>query len=336
MKEALFYKKESGGKVTCLLCGHYCNIACANCGICGVRQNQEGSLYSLNYGELAAESVDPIEKKPLFHFLPGSKSYSIASLGCNFKCEFCQNWQISQIKEAQNLGIKTNKVKANEIIDSALASRCPSISYTYTEPTVYFEFAYDCAVLAKQKGLKNIFVTNGYMSKEALKYIRPYLDAANVDLKSFREDFYSKVCKASLKPVVDNIILMKELGIWVEVTTLIIPGYNDSDEELEQIASFIFSLDENIPWHISSFYPQYKFSDAKPASLLSLEKAYNIGKDKGLKFVYLGNVFTDYGNNTYCPVCSQLIIERKGFCVEKSDIIDGQCGICGVKIAGRF
>jgi pyruvate formate lyase activating enzyme len=337
MKEALFYKKSEDKKVSCYLCSHRCpNIGDSAVGICGVRQNKGGILYSLNYGQLVAANVDPIEKKPLFHFFPGSIAYSIASIGCNFKCGFCQNWQISQVDQARRLGVKGVATTAEEVVSEAIKHNCLSVSYTYTEPTIYFEFAYDCAKLAKEKGLYNNFVTNGYMSKEALNYISPYLDAANVDLKSFKEDFYKKICKATLAPVLENITLMKKLGIWVEVTTLVIPGYNDSDEELADIAGFIASLDKDMPWHISSFYPNYKFTQEKPTPLATLKKAYEIGKEKGLKFVYLGNVHTDYGENTYCPSCSQMLIDRLAYYVKRSNIEKGKCKFCGQTISGVF
>lgn len=333
MKEALFYKKEEDEKITCFLCRHNCRgIKHGGLGACGVRWNSDGRLYSLNYGQLAAAGVDPIEKKPLYHFFPGSAAYSIACRGCNFKCGFCQNWQISQVR-AQKAEAAA-RAAPQEVVAQARKHNCVSISYTYTEPTIYFEFAYDCAKLAKEKGLYNNFVTNGYMSEEALACIAPFLDAANVDLKSFREDFYRQVCGASLKPVLENIVLMKKLGIWVEVTTLVIPGNNDGGQELEDIASFIVSLDKSIPWHISCFYPQYKFSGVGVTRPDVLERAYKIGKDQGLEFVYLGNVRTDYGENTYCPDCKKLVIERRGFFVKQKNIKDGKCGFCGAAIAG--
>ncbi|MBU1122612.1 MAG: AmmeMemoRadiSam system radical SAM enzyme [Candidatus Omnitrophota bacterium] len=336
MKEALFYKKSDDKNVDCFLCNHFCNIKNGQVGICGARLNKDGALYSLNYAQLVAFNIDPIEKKPLFHFFPGTTAYSIASIGCNFKCGFCQNWQISQAQEAKELQMKTVSVSAKDLVRQAKSRQCQSISYTYTEPTIYFEFAYDCAVLAKDKGVYNNFVTNGYISKDALKSISPYLDAANVDLKSFREEFYHKICKAKLKPVLETITLMKELGIWVELTTLVIPGQNDSDSELFAIAAFIAALDKNIPWHISCFHPSYKFDHRIATALSVLEKAYLIGKEKGLKYVYLGNVHTDYGENTYCPSCSGMVIERMSFSIKQNHIEGGKCGHCGEAIAGMF
>jgi pyruvate formate lyase activating enzyme len=298
-----------------------------------VRLNRGGTLYSLNYGKVVACNIDPIEKKPLYHFLPGSKSYSIACVGCNFQCGFCQNWQISQAKIAKELSLFEYKLSPEAIVEAALSGNCPSISYTYTEPTVYFEFAYDVARLAKEKGLSNIFVTNGYMSKDALMLIRPYLDAANVDLKSFSDEFYRKICKAHLNPVLENIILMKKHGIWVEVTTLVIPGKNDSTKELKQIAEFLVSVDCDIPWHISRFHPDFEFNEIQPTDTKSLVSAYDIAKKAGLKHVYIGNVYNNC-ENTVCFFCGKTLIKRSGFSVESQHIEKGRCVYCGKDIKG--
>ena len=240
--------------------------------ICGVRENREGVLYSLVYGRVIAENVDPIEKKPLFHLLPGSRSFSIATAGCNFRCTFCQNHEISQMPREENRIVGRERTPA-EIVEQALRSGCNSISYTYTEPTVYFEFAWDTAGIAREKGLKNVFVTNGYMTEETLELLAPRLDAANVDLKSFRDDFYKKQCGARLQPVLDSLRRMKELGIWVEVTTLLIPGLNDGEEELRDLAGFIFSLGAETPWHISRFHPRYRMTDTPPTPAASIHRA---------------------------------------------------------------
>ncbi|MCF7907263.1 MAG: AmmeMemoRadiSam system radical SAM enzyme [Candidatus Omnitrophica bacterium] len=288
MKEAMFYEKLADQKVHCYLCAHHCQINPEGFGICQVRQNKDGNLYSLIYARVAAANIDPIEKKPLYHFHPGSFAYSIATLGCNFKCGFCQNWQISQ--DPQKSISLYNPIEPQEVVNSAKSSNCLSIAYTYNEPTVFFEYAYDVARLARIAGLFNIFVTNGYMSKEAIIKIAPYLDAANVDLKSFRQEFYQRNCKAQLTPVLNSIKLLKEFGVWVEVTTLVIPGENDSEAELTDIAKFIYSVDRDIPWHISGFHPDYKFIDHKPTNLETLKKAKAIGEASGLGHVYLGNV----------------------------------------------
>lgn len=334
LKEALFYNKKAEKSVDCFLCNHYCHITDAGFGFCGVRLNKNGTLYSLNYGRLIAANMDPIEKKPLYHFLPGTMSYSVACVGCNFRCDFCQNWEISQAAEAKKLGIGDFEVLPEKVVKEALKNNCPSISYTYTEPTIYFELAYETAELASAKGLSNIFVTNGYMTKEALKYVSPYLDAANVDLKSFREDFYQKICKAKLKPVLDNIRLMRELDIWVEITTLVVPGKNDSEEELNDIAAFLAGVDKNMPWHISAFHPDYKLTGLTATPQTTLERAFKIAKSHKLNYVYVGNARIGCGENTYCGFCSKMLIERDGFFIVNNNLEEGRCKYCKQPIEG--
>ncbi len=330
MKEAIFWKKEND-KIRCELCNHFCLIGEGKTGLCGVRLNQNGILYSLVYGKTVAEHVDPIEKKPFFHFLPGSFSYSIATVGCNFFCPYCQNYEISHPQEI----FYTNQTTPEEIVNKSLSSNCKSISYTYTEPTVFFELAFDTSKIAKQKGIKNNFVTNGYMSKEALKTISEFLDAANVDLKG-DDNFYKKLCKTKQKYVIDNISLMKELGIWVEITTLIIPEYNDSEKQLKDIAKIIKDIDISIPWHVTRFYPTYKMSDHYPASIEKIKRAREIGFETGLKYVYTGNIYIEEGENTYCPSCKKLLIERSGFSILKNNIKNSKCPFCSERIDGVF
>jgi len=334
-KEALLYEKLADQVVRCNLCSHRCKIAEHKFGFCGVRQNIGGILYTRLYGDLIAVHLDPIEKKPLYHFLPGSLSFSIATIGCNFRCGFCQNWEISQrsFKEGSDFG--SEEVAPEETVAEAIKNNCQSISYTYTEPTIFFEYALDTARLAKAKGLYNIFVTNGYMTTEALEMIRPYLDAANVDLKFFRQDSYRKVCGGSLQPVLDSIRAMKELGIWVEVTTLVVPQENDSAPELKDIAEFIAGVDKNIPWHISRFHPDYKFTRTSPTPETTLKEAREIGLQSGLNFVYLGNVY-GWGNDTFCPACKKLLIKREGFSILQYNIQDGKCLSCKTVIPGLF
>ncbi len=332
MKEAMLYEKLEDSYVRCLLCAHQCKIGPSNFGFCGVRKNIQGSLNTLVYGKPIALNIDPIEKKPLYHFLPGSSSYSIAAEGCNFKCGFCQNWQISQIpKEA---AASLNYIEPERVVSQAKFKGCLSIAYTYTEPTIFFEYAYDIAKLAKAEGLKNVFVTNGYMTKSALELINPYLDAANVDLKSFREEFYVKVCRGTLKAVLDSIKLMKKLNIWVEVTTLIIPGQNDSLKEIFDIAQFIANVGREIPWHISRFHPNYKFLDYECTPHETLKEAYNLGKKAGLRYVYLGNVPERCG--TYCYACGKLLIKRDYFEISRNNIKNGKCSFCGIAVDGIF
>lgn len=331
----MLYRSLDKRKVSCFLCHHRCEIADSKFGVCGVRQNREGKLYTHVFGEVIAAHIDPIEKKPLYHFLPGTTSFSIATIGCNFRCPFCQNWQISQIKKKDDQDISEQKMLPEEIVNGAKSRGCQSISYTYTEPTIFFEYAYETAKLAKKEGMANIFVTNGYMTPEALETIRPYLDACNVDLKSFKEDFYKKICKAHLQPVLDSIRLMKESNIWVEVTTLVVPDQNDGEEELTQIARFISDLDSDIPWHISRFHPDYQYNHASATPMETLRRAYSIGKKEGLHYVYIGNVLGE-SEETLCPQCQKTVIQRQGFFLGKKNIKDSACPFCGKKIAGVF
>ncbi len=334
MKEAWFYKTIEDNNVICFLCPHNCRIKLGKRGICNVRENITGKLYSLVYGKVIAEHIDPIEKKPLFHVLPGSLSYSISTVGCNLSCRNCQNWEISQIdKNSQILG---QNVTAEEIVKNAIKSGCQSIAYTYTEPTIFYEFAYDCAVLAHANDLKNIFVTNGYINSEPIKKIAPFLDAANIDLKSFSDQTYRKFFGGKAEPVKNSIKLMKKLGIWIEITTLVIPNVNDSCEELSDIADFIKGVGEEIPWHISAFYPNYLMRDYPPTPISILKKARQIGVDKGLKYVYTGSTPSDDGENTYCYNCKKLLIERQGFSISKNHIKDNKCTNCKAKIDGIF
>jgi pyruvate formate lyase activating enzyme len=334
VKEALLYEKLENKLVHCFLCSQHCRIADKKFGFCGVRQNLNGTLYTHVYGKVISSHVDPIEKKPLYHFFPGTTSFSIATIGCNFRCGFCQNWEISQTN-IRDGGFPGEEFPSNEIVETALKYNCKSISYTYTEPTIFFEYAFDTAKIAKTKGLYNNFVTNGFMTPECLEMAKPYLDAANVDLKFFRDDSYKKICSGRLKPVMDSIKTMHRLGIWVEVTTLIVPGENDSPEELLDIAEFLASVDKDIPWHISRFHPDYKFVDRNPTPISTLKKAQEIGKNCGLKYIYIGNVW-GFGNDTYCPNCNELLIKREVFSVLEYNMKANKCGYCNTQIAGLF
>jgi len=332
-KEAMLYEKVKDNKVHCFLCSHKCRVLEGNFGFCGVRKNIEGKLYTLVYNEAISANVDPIEKKPLYHFLPGTPSYSIATIGCNFKCGFCQNWQISQTNKKNSSHFRSYKLSPEEIVLNAKDQSCRSVAYTYTEPTVFFEYAYDIAKLAKQENIYNVFVTNGYMTSKTIETINPFLDAANIDLKFFKDETYRKVCKGSLQPVLDSIKLMKKLGIWIEITTLVVPGQNDSEQELKNIAQFIASVDKEIPWHISRFHPDYNYRDYSTTPLEILRKAKKIGKEVGLKYVYLGNVGID-GTDTYCYNCNNLLIQRTFCGVKKNNLINGKCPNCNTKIGG--
>lgn len=334
MNEALLYRKGKGGRVHCLLCCHYCTIKEGAVGRCGVRGNRGGTLYSLAYGKLVAANCDPIEKKPLFHFLPGSLSYSIATAGCNFSCRHCQNASISQIKASQGEILPGRQHSAEDVVQAALDAGAASISYTYVEPTIFFEFAYDCMRLGAEKGLKNVFVSNGFMSKEVTALLVPYLDAINIDLKGFSNRFYHDVCGGRLEPVLESIQRMHEAGVLVEVTTLVIPGHNDSQEELEQIAAFLVSVDPSIPWHVSGFYPTYKMTDRSPTPAETLLQARTIGLKAGLHHVYTGNRPGSGGENTSCPSCGIEVILRCGFSIGENRLVDGCCPSCKQSLYG--
>ena len=333
MKRAMFQEGREKNKVRCGLCEHRCLIDDGRRGICAVRETRDGVLYSLVYDKIIAHNVDPIEKKPLFHFQPASLSYSIATPGCNFRCLHCQNADISQLPRDHGGIIAGEEMMPEAIVSAALARGCSSISYTYTEPTIFFELAYDTARLASEAGLKNVFVTNGYITHDALREISPFLHAANIDIKGFSDDFYKKVCGARLQPVLDTIRLYKDLGIWIEVTTLIITGRNDSDAELNEIARFIRSVGEDIPWHVTRFHPTYKLLYSPITSLDTLVRARQIGLDAGLRYVYQGNVPGE-GEDTVCWSCRKTVIDRVGFFVKENRLKDGHCGYCGALIDG--
>jgi len=333
MREALLYEAMDEQRVRCGLCAHRCIIKPDETGICGVRINEKGRLFSLVYGQSISAGSDPIEKKPLFHFQPGSSSFSIATVGCNFKCDFCQNSDISQMPKDQGR-IMGRSLLPEQIVDLAKRSGASSIAYTYTEPTIYFEYALDTARLAAEAGLKNVFVTNGYMTAETLDTIGSDLHGANVDLKAFNDDFYKKLCGARLEPVKASIAKMKDMGIWVEVTTLIIPGRNDSEDELARLADWLAGIGPDIPWHISRFHPTYKLLDAPPTPTAIIHKAREIGLKAGLRYVYSGNVWGDEGEKTFCHHCHELLIDRVGFSVSANRVENGACPICQTPLAG--
>jgi pyruvate formate lyase activating enzyme len=334
-REAMLWGRLEGGKVQCGLCAHRCVVAPGKQGICGVRENRDGRLETLVYGEVVAAHVDPIEKKPLYHFYPGSKALSIATPGCNFRCGFCQNWQISQAPRRKGGGIAGEPFTPEDIVRAALDQGCRSISYTYTEPTIFFEYAFDTAKLTKEAGLLNNFVTNGYMTAEALETIRPYLDAANVDLKAFKDETYRTVCGGRLEPVLETIRLMRRLGIWVEVTTLVVPGLNDGEEETAAIARFIASVDPDIPWHLSRFHPDYQYTQAPPTPAATLRAAAETGRREGLRYIYIGNVPGE-SEDTLCRTCGFVLIRRQGFTVVGNTLKDSRCPSCGTVLAGLF
>lgn len=335
MQKAVLYKKLKNNNVKCTACNHFCKIPHGKTGICGIRQNKDGDLYLLVYGKTSGTGIDQIEKKPLFHFKPGSPVYSIGTIGCNFACKFCQNAWMSQAAKDKSITIPPlNKLSPEDIVNICIENKVPIIAYTYNEPAIFFEYTYDTAKLAHKKGIKNIYVSNGYASKKAIDKIAPFLDAINIDLKAFTDKFYRKICKARLQPVLDNIKYYYKKGVWIELTTLIIPGENDSDKELEQIAQFIASISKSIPWHVTRFSPTYKMQDKVPTPEKTLKRAYEIGKQAGLKYVYAGNIFDEDLQNTYYPKCNNLLIKRDWGYTRIEGLKNGKCDKCGIKVEG--
>jgi len=348
MHEAILYKQLEDCKVQCTACKQKCIIAENHTGICGVRQNREGKLYLLVYGKASAVNNDPVEKKPLFHFLPGTQIFSLGTVGCNFGCSFCQNWDLSQVSKEVKLRLLKEKkpelakveigkfgyeLLPEKIVETCKKYNIPSIAYTYNEPIIFFEYLYDTARLAKKAGIKNVLVSNGYESDEALELLKDYVDAMNIDLKSFSDEFYSKICKARLQPVLDTIKKAHALGIWIEITTLIIPTKNDSEEELTNIARFIASIDHTIPWHVTAFHPEYEMKDIPETNFESLLHAYRIGKKAGLHHVYIGNIVDEKHASTHCHNCKALLIKRIGHHVETNSF-KGICPECKEPVPG--
>jgi len=332
MKEALLFNKMEDADVRCNLCAHRCLISEGKKGICQVRQNRQGTLYTLVYGRTISHNVDPVEKKPLYHFYPGTTAYSIATPGCNFRCQWCQNWEISQMPRERDF-VLGDEATSEQVVAAAQRSGCRSIAYTYTEPTVFFEYAYDIAQEAHRAEIANIYVTNGFMTGEMLDTFFPYLDAANVDLKAFQDETYRKLIGGRLQPVLDSLKKMKQQDVWVEVTTLVIPGINDEPSELQDIAGFIAQeLGRETPWHVSRFFPTYKLTDVPPTSVETMDKAEEIGRAAGLHYVYLGNLHGE--TNTFCHNCGQLLIQRLGYRIVRNDVSEGKCPHCGTPVAG--
>jgi len=327
MKNALLYQQLPDEKVKCELCPNFCIIKNGELGVCRVRKNVKGKLYSLNYDKVAAMHTDPIEKKPLYHFLPATPSFSISTMGCNFSCKFCQNHSLSMVEDENQ--IFGEKISPEELITMALRSGSKSIAYTYTEPTIYFELMLETAKLAKHKGLKNVMVTNGYMSEKAFELIQPYLDGANIDLKAFSDRFYKKYCNAQLFPVLDTIKRMKKRGIWIELTTLLIPNLNSDKKEISELITFILDLDDKIPWHVSRFFPHHNMLETSPTDINLMYEFLETAKERGIQYLYGGNIMAEKWANTYCTECGSLLISRMGYTTTLKNISQGNCTRCG-------
>jgi pyruvate formate lyase activating enzyme len=334
--EQKLYKQIDSEKSMCLLCSHFCILKENEKGKCGVRQNSNGKIISLVKNIVAAGGLDPVEKKPLFHVLPGSFSYSIGSPGCNFSCTFCQNADLAQ-GPAITGNIEGVEVRPEDIVQNALHEGAESISYTYSEPTVFFELMKSVAEIASKKGLLNLMVSNGFISEYGLDCLDGLIDAANIDLKAFNNNFYEKYCGAKLKPVLDTLKRMKKKNIFTEVTTLLIPGKNDSDKEINEAAAFIKNeLGEDTPWHISAFRPTFRMTDVPPTPSSSIYKAIETGTKHGLKYIYSGNISENDYESTYCPGCRNKLIARKRFYVIENRIVNGKCDQCATQINGIF
>lgn len=334
MEPALFYETQADKSVRCGLCRHYCSIAPGGRGICRVRENRDGTLVSLVGSQMVAQQIDPIEKKPLYHLLPGSLSFSVAGVGCNFSCRHCQNVSIAKYDDQGSGRMPGNTLIPQAAVTQALRHGCSSIAYTYTEPTVWYEYALQTARLADEAGLYNIFVTNGYIAPEPLRQIAQYLHAANIDLKGFTEQFYWTICGARLDETLNSIREYRRLGIWIELTTLIIPGHNDDREQLDGIARFIADeLGPDTPWHISRFFPHHRMTDLPPTPLESMQRAVEAGDRAGLRYIYEGNR-TGGREATCCPHCRAVAVARNGYRIERIALQDGHCLTCGASLAG--
>ncbi|AFC99733.1 putative Pyruvate-formate lyase-activating enzyme [Methanocella conradii HZ254] len=331
MKEAILWTPLEHGKAKCSVCSYRCVIPPGGVGHCRTRKNVDGRVFSMIYGTVTSEASDPIEKKPLYHFYPGSYSYSVGSVGCNFRCQHCQNWGISQADIQQ---VYSMDIMPEEVAQSAVDTMCRSVSWTYNEPGIWVEYAHDCAVKCHEKGVKTVYVTNGYPTPEHLEAMKGLLDAFRVDIKAFTEDFYRKVCGARLEPVLDSTKMAKDMGMHVEVVNLLIPGLNDSPEEIKALSRWCLeNLGPDTPIHFTRFHPMYHMEDRESTAVKTLERAHDIARDAGLNYVYLGNVVGHRYENTWCPKCDSLLIERYGFKVLRYNITaDKKCPKCGEKI----
>ncbi len=331
-KEVMFYKKRADLKIECSICPKKCRIADLERGYCGNKENRGGIYYSLVHSLPCAAHIDPIEKKPLFHYLPSTTAFSIAAAGCNFECRFCQNWRIAQYRPEQ---IESTFMSPDDIVRLALQKKAPTIAYTYTEPVVFYGYMYDCAKQGRRKGVGSVMISNGYINEEPLLELCKYLTAVKIDLKAFTEDFYRDYCSGELEPVLNTLKVLKRIGMWFEIVVLIIPTLNDSPDEIRRMSSWIAAnLGPDVPLHFSRFHPMYKIKNLPPTPLQTLETCHRIAQTAGLRYVYLGNVAGHPAESTYCPKCTKTVIQRIGYSIMKNSITDGTCSYCGQPIAG--
>jgi len=332
LREARYYERKPGGRVVCTLCPWRCDLGHEQQGRCGARVNLNGTLYTLVYGKPVAMAVDPVEKKPVYHFLPGETAFSIATAGCNLGCIFCQNWQISQALPQR---ARYREVSPEQVVALAERYGCKTIAYTYTEPVIFYEYMFDTARLAHQRGIRNIMVTCGYLNPEPVRELCKVMDAANVDLKGYSEAFYRDYCGATLQPVLETIKILKQEGVWVELTNLIIPGANDDSEMIRRMCRWIKkNVGDEVPLHFNAFHPAYKLLDRPRTPLATLLRARRIALEEGLKYVYVGNVRAPGGGTTRCPKCGRELVRREGFAVVRNIIKNGRCPSCGYPVAG--
>ena len=330
--EAKYYEKLTGGEVRCLLCPKGCRIQTGKRGACGVRENRKGTLFSLVYGQPCAIHLDPIEKKPFFHVLPGTKSFSIATVGCNLSCKFCQNWQISQSRPED---VRTSYYSAESLADRALSVGARSIAYTYGEPVVFIEYAQDIASAGRKRRLASVVVSSGFINKQPLTDLCGLVEAIKIDLKAFTNQYYRDICNAELKPVLDSIALIRKSGVWLELVYLMVPTLNDDPGDIQRMARWLRTeIGTDVPIHFSRFHPQYRLANLPPTPVSSLERAYDICREEGLEYVYIGNVPGHETESTRCPSCAKTIIKRRGYRIETIDIFNGLCRFCGHAIPG--
>ncbi|MFZ2602989.1 MAG: AmmeMemoRadiSam system radical SAM enzyme [Candidatus Omnitrophota bacterium] len=332
-KEALFYKKLDKKNLQCHLCPRFCVIPDGKRGYCRIRENNGGILYTLSFAKpVSLNALDPIEKKPLFHFLPGTKTFSLSTAGCNLNCKFCQNWEISQKAPEE---VEFVYLEPQELIDKVKASGLNIIAYTYTEPTIFYEYMLETAKLAKAGGIRNVMHSNGFINPEPLKELAKYLDAANIDLKGFSDDYYVKMCAGTLAPVLASLKILKQEGVHLEITNLVLPSYNDDADSTKKMCLWIKeNLGADTPLHFSRFWPMYKLSLLNPTPIETLQRLRQAALGCGLKYVYIGNIGTNPAENTYCPKCGKIVIGRRGYFIVENNIIDGKCKFCAERISG--